>query len=120
MGLLLPFNTATSMTFEELLQTTGLNEDSLVAQLGLLCKAKVILESAPGSKKYDLNMDFKSKKVKINLNIAIKSETKAEVDETHKTIEKDRELVIQVCYINDSFSLTNLITPSSRHVRLLL
>jgi cullin 1 len=98
MGLLLPFNNATSIAFDELLQITGLNEDSLVAQLALLCKAKVLVESSPDSKKYDLNMDFKSKKVKINLNIAIKSETKAEVDETHKTIEKDRELVIQVFF----------------------
>jgi cullin 1 len=94
MGILLPYNSATSITFDDLLKITGMTPEALQPQLALLCKAKVIIEQ--GEKIYDLNMDFKSKKIKINLNIAIKSEAKAEVDETHKTIEKDRELVIQV------------------------
>ncbi|KAJ3333760.1 hypothetical protein HDU91_002853 [Kappamyces sp. JEL0680] len=97
MGLLLPYNSSTSYTFDELQNITGMNPDALQAQIGLLLKAKVLTESS--SKKYDLNMDFKSKKVKINLNIAIKSEAKAEVDDTHKTIEKDRELVIQAAIV---------------------
>lgn len=103
MGILLPYNTATSISFKEFLEITGMSQDSLQAQLGLLCKAKVILESTleDGTKKYDLNMDFKSKKIKINLNIVIKSEQKTEVDETHKLIEKDRELVIQVFFWNN-------------------
>lgn len=98
MGLLLPFNTALTHTWDELAQITGMSGESLAGNLGLLCKAKVLIESSP--KKYDLNPNFKSKKMKINLNIAIKSETKAETDETHKTIEKDRELVIQVRLFN--------------------
>ena len=107
MGLLLPFNNASRIKFDELLQITGLNEDSLTAQLGLLCKSKVLLESSP--RIYDLNMDFKSKKVKINLNIAIKSEAKAEAEETHKTIEKDRELVIQVLDLEIHFNFRLLL-----------
>jgi cullin 1 len=71
-----------------------MNLESLQGNLALLCKAKILVESSP--KVYDLNMDFRSKKTRINLNIAIRSEQKAEVDDTHKTIEKDRELVIQV------------------------
>jgi cullin 1 len=61
--------------------------------LELLCKAKVLIEE---DSKFHLNLNFKSKKIRLNLNIAIKSEIQADVDETHKTIEKDRELVIQV------------------------
>ena len=94
MGILLPYNNTTLISFDDLVKSTGMNPESLQPQLSLLCKAKVIIEQ-PG-KVYELNMDFKSKKIKINLNIAIKADTKAEVDETHKTIEKDRELVIQV------------------------
>ena len=97
-GLLLPFNTSTCYTKEELAKITGMNPDALDGNLGLLCKAKVLIEN---QEKYDLNMDFRSKKTRINLNIAIKSEQKAEVEETHKTIEKDRELVIQVSFSNE-------------------
>ena len=97
-GLLLPYNTNTSYTKQELLTITGLSPESIEGNLALLCKAKVLLENQPG--RYDLNTDFRSKKTKINLNIAIKSEQKAETEETHKNIEKDRELVIQVFIIN--------------------
>lgn len=76
---------------------TDMSPETLSGNLNLLCKAKVLLERKEGEvREYLLNMEFKSKKIRMNLNIAIKSEAKAEVDETHKTIEKDRELVIQV------------------------
>jgi cullin 1 len=74
-----------------------MNPDSLKGNLALLCKAKVLIESSPDQ--FDLNLDFRSKKTRINLNIAIKSEQKAETEETHKTIEKDRELVIQAAIV---------------------
>ena len=91
MGILLAYNRALSFSFQDLLQITGLSPEALTGNLSLLCKAKVLVEE--GERTYSLNMDFKSKKVRMNLNIAIKSEAKAEADETHKTIEKDRELV---------------------------
>jgi cullin 1 len=97
MGLLLPYNNSLSFTWDELAQITGMSPEALNGNLGLLCKAKILIESS--EKKYALNLDFKSKKMRINLNIAIKSEQKAEVDETHKTIEKDRELVIQAAIV---------------------
>ena len=104
MGILLAYNRALSLSFQDLLQITGLSPESLSGNLSLLCKAKVLTEGS--ARNYSLNLEFKSKKVRMNLNIAIKSEVKAEAEETHKTIEKDRELVIQVHFIPRGFELT--------------
>lgn len=93
MGILLQYNEATSYTWQELLERTGLSSDVLQGQLGVLMKAKVLLQDKD---KYDLNMDFKSKKIRVNLNMPVKSEQKAESEETHKTVEEDRKLLIQV------------------------
>ena len=117
MGILLPFNNAPTLTFDELAQTTGLAPKALLSQLQLLCKAKLILES---EKAYSLNMDFKSKKIRINLNVPIKSEQKAETAETHQTIEKDRELVIQVFYINKAAIVRIMKTRKAMQHKLLM
>ena len=90
-----------SYSWEELLSSTGLNPETLSGQLGNLVKAKVLLlknSSSVGSSGsiYELNTDFKSKKIRINLNLAVKSELKAESEETHKNVEEDRKLLIQV------------------------
>jgi len=100
MGILLLFNDADTLTYDEIEAATKLNKETLDPCLNLFTKAKVFNVSPDNGKpesgtKYTLNMNFKNKKLKINLNITIKSEAKQEVEETHKTIEEDRKLLIQ-------------------------
>lgn len=103
MGILLTYNTADTHTYEDLQAITGLNKESLDGALGVLVKTGVLLiepkGEVPGTsvgQKLSLNLEYKSKKLRVNLNQGIKMEQKQESDETHKTIEEDRRMLIQV------------------------
>lgn len=100
MAILLLFNEKDHQTYDDIASTTQLNSEALDPSLSILCKAKVLLmkpdgKVGPGSN-FALNYDFKSKKLRVNLNVGMKSETKQEEQETNKTIEEDRKLLLQV------------------------
>jgi cullin 1 len=95
MGILLQFNDQSSFTFAELLQGTSLSDEVLSPNLQLLCKAKILIKD----QNYSLNFDFKSKKLRINLNVGIKSEAKQESLDMVSSVEKDRELVVQAAIV---------------------
>lgn len=104
MGVLLQYNNATSYTYEDIQRSTALTPEALNPALGILVKAKVLLltdgeKVGDSNSRYDLNFDFKSKKIRINLNMAMKTEQKAEADETHKTIEDDRKFLMQAAIV---------------------
>lgn len=101
MGILLLFNESDSLDYGEIQKATSLSNDILEPNLGILLKAKVLIGSPDSSKpgpdtSFSLNYNFKAKKIKVNLNIQVKSEQKHEADDTHKTIEEDRKLLLQV------------------------
>lgn len=101
MAILLMFNSKDAHPYEDIASVTQLNSEVLDSALSILLKAKVLLMKPEGdkpgpSKTFHLNYDFKSKKVRVNLNIGTKSEAKQEEADTNKTIEEDRQLVLQV------------------------
>ena len=64
---------------------------------------------------------FKSKKIRINLNMPIKAEQKAESTDVLKTVDEDRKYVIQAtivrCVLLAMLSCNSLTTyPHSAHV----
>ena len=104
MAILLLFNDSDTVTYEDAMKATALSAEYLEPSLNVFVKAKILIptpdngKAEPGTS-YALNYNFKSKKIKVNLNITVKSEAKQEVEDTHKTIEEDRKLLMQVCVI---------------------
>lgn len=101
MAILLQYNESTQFGFDELQTRTGLLKETLVGPLEILVKAKVLMlgagEELGGAKSsYSLNVDFKSKKTRINLNMPVKAEQKQETEDTNRTAEEDRKILIQV------------------------
>ncbi|KAK4504964.1 hypothetical protein PRZ48_002927 [Zasmidium cellare] len=100
MAILLLFNENDSVAYEDMAGMTSLNKETLDPSIGIMLKAKVLTASPPNAPTatgtvYSLNYGFKNKKLKVNLNIGIKSEQKQEVEDTHKTIEEDRKMLMQ-------------------------
>ena len=101
MAILLLFNDSDTVTYEDAQKATALSAEWLDPSLNVFVKAKILIptpdngKAEPGTS-YALNYNFKSKKIKVNLNITVKSEAKQEVEDTHKTIEEDRKLLMQV------------------------
>jgi len=100
MALLLLFNDNESVSYDEMAEATKLAKETLDPSIGVFVKAKVVIAQPDGAKPesgtvYKLNHGFKTKKMKVNLNIGIKSEQKQEAEDTHKTIEEDRKLLMQ-------------------------
>jgi cullin 1 len=103
MAILLLFNESEKLDYSEMAELTNLSDEFLEPALGILVKARVLTPEPEDAKpipgtKYSLNHGFRNKKVKINLNIQVKTEQKAEAEDTHKTIEEDRKLLLQVSH----------------------
>ncbi|KAJ1977028.1 ubiquitin ligase (cullin) of SCF [Dimargaris xerosporica] len=109
LAILLLFNRADTWSFEAMQQSTNLLPDTLSKELTYLVKSRLLLVTAAagasdGSEpsaqsQYTLNLGFKSRKVRLNLNIPMKSEQKQEVETTNKTVTEDRKVLIQAAIV---------------------
>lgn len=102
MAILLLFNEKDTYTYDDMVTATQLSTEVLDQALAVILKAKVLLmdggsgERPKPGRSFSLNYEFKSKKIRVNLNLGGVKEAKQEETETNKTIEEDRKLVLQV------------------------
>jgi hypothetical protein len=61
----------------------------------LICKDRKDSEYAL-TDTFSINLAFTSKRLKIKLTNAVQKETKQENDQTHKAVEEDRKIYLQV------------------------
>ncbi|KAF9463083.1 Cullin [Collybia nuda] len=97
MAVLLQYNRNDTLSLEELFNATSITKELLTQVLALLVKAKILINEE--SDQYDLNPNFKSKKIRVNLNLPIKAEVKAESSDVLKAVDEDRKYVIQATIV---------------------
>jgi len=105
MGILLLFNQdRNKISAEEIQIETQLSDSMLKTTLLTLIKAQ-ILKSEPEDEEiekshvFTLNMTYKNKRAKVNINIAAPQQVKDENDNTHSQVEEDRKLQIQAAIV---------------------
>ncbi|KAJ7098549.1 Cullin [Mycena belliarum] len=96
-AVLLQYNRNDTLSLGELQAATKISEEILRQVLALLVKAKVLVNDEKDQ--YDLNPGFKSKKIRVNLNLPIKAEVKAESSDVLKAVDEDRKYVIQATIV---------------------
>ncbi|KAK7062395.1 ubiquitin-protein ligase [Favolaschia claudopus] len=96
-AVLLQYNRNDTLSLQELQEATKISTEILAQVLALLVKAKVLINDE--KEQYDLNPGFKSKKIRVNLNLPIKAEVKAESSDVLKAVDEDRKYVIQATIV---------------------
>ncbi|KZV92198.1 hypothetical protein EXIGLDRAFT_614671, partial [Exidia glandulosa HHB12029] len=97
MAVLVQYNNNDTLSLDELQTATAISKEILSQVLALLVKAKVLINEEKDQ--YDLNPSFKSKKIRVNLNMPIKAQETKEQTEVLKTVDEDRKYVIQATIV---------------------
>lgn len=97
MAVLLQYNDAEVYSAGELGAATRMPESIVSQILEHLVKARVLLEEE--GPVYRLNRGYRSKKVRVNLNVPLKAEQRQEREETHQHVQEDRRLLTQAAIV---------------------
>lgn len=90
------FNDRDNIALEEIASELNLPADYVQNICSSFIKAQLLIQSEGF---LSFNSSFKSKKVRVNFNVAVKSEQKVESLETHKNVEEDRKILIQAAIV---------------------
>ncbi|GAA5868774.1 hypothetical protein JCM8547_005374 [Rhodosporidiobolus lusitaniae] len=94
--ILLQFNSSDSLSYSDLETGTGIPAENLKPQLATFVKQRV-LELKDDA--YELNLGFKSKKIRVMLNVPVKSEQKQESADVMKHVDEDRKMLLQATIV---------------------
>ncbi|UYV64400.1 CUL1 [Cordylochernes scorpioides] len=98
MTILLLFNSCDHMKIQELMNITNLNEDTLIEVINILVKSKLLISEDNTLNRDSIikpNLEYNNKKLKININVPLKTRVKVDEEKTNKKIEEDRIMVIK-------------------------
>ncbi|XP_018022062.1 cullin-1 [Hyalella azteca] len=105
-AVLLQFNSGTRWTIGQLQAMTSIPQDILLQVVSILLKVRLVecdegedLNNLTSDSTISLFTNYKNKKLRVNINVPMKTEMKIEQELTHKHIEEDRKLLIQAAIV---------------------